>query len=67
MDALRPAGKNDPARPKIYNLFRRDIPGKQFGIYACFTDPPGNQLAVLGPEIKNQDAILIRTCRYPRR
>ena len=69
MHAFRSPGKNDTPRPEFGHRFSGDVPREQLRVDAGFANAAGNQLTVLGTEIEDQDALVmrIRPCRCDRR
>ena len=50
-----PSGQDDSAGPATLDLLKRRVVGKHLREDACLTNPAGNQLRILGPEVENDD------------
>jgi hypothetical protein len=46
--------ENNPPGRKFFNSFEVHVKRMQLAVYMGFTDPPCNQLGVLGTEIKDE-------------
>ena len=64
MHAFRPARKNDAPRSEFCHRLSGDIPREQLRVDAGFANAAGNQLTVLGTEIEDQNALVVRIRRY---
>jgi hypothetical protein len=57
VDALRPAGKDDPPGTMLEDLLRSDVVSNYLAKYVPFADSAGNQLRVLRTEIEHHDTV----------
>src|ERR671932_2162639 len=60
VDACRAAGEDDALRPQCFHAFPRRVTGQQLTVDAALPHSPGDELAVLRPEIEAHYAL---TCK----
>ena len=59
VDRGRTAREDDPGRSPGLDLGGRDRPGNDLRVDVSFPDPPSDQLGVLGPEVDDQDYVVV--------